>query len=79
MWSWPWSSRPSRTSPALTGYRPAELGSHLAYLATSLVLLPTATVWSAGEDGRWGAVVITVALLALAVVVVRAETTWRPA
>ncbi|WIX79441.1 hypothetical protein QRX50_01075 [Amycolatopsis carbonis] len=63
----------------LTGDRPAELGTHLAYLATSLVLLPAATAWSANEDGRWAAVVIAVALLALAVVVIRAQTTWRPA
>lgn len=63
----------------LTGDRPAELGTHLAYLATSLVLLPAATVWSADEQGRWAAVVIAVALLALAVVVIRAQTTWRPA
>ncbi|WP_326568667.1 hypothetical protein VSH64_44125 [Amycolatopsis rhabdoformis] len=61
------------------GDRPAELGTHLAYLATSLVLLPAAAVWSAGEEARWSAVVIAVALLAVAVVVVRAQTTWRPA
>ncbi|MEW2505597.1 MULTISPECIES: hypothetical protein [unclassified Amycolatopsis] len=63
----------------LTGDRPAELGTHLAYLTTSLVLLPVAAAWSANEQGRWAAVVIAVALLALAVVVIRAQTTWRPA
>ncbi|MEV8609824.1 hypothetical protein AB0383_18165 [Amycolatopsis sp. NPDC051373] len=63
----------------LAGDRPAEPGTHLAYLATSLLLLPVATAWAANEQGRWAALVIAVALLALAVVVIRAQTTWRPA
>ncbi|MGW4486772.1 hypothetical protein ACWEOE_23360 [Amycolatopsis sp. NPDC004368] len=63
----------------LGGDRPAEPGTHLAYVATSLLLLPAATAWSAPENGRWGAMVLAVALLAVAVVVVRAQTTWRPA
>ncbi|HVX43562.1 MAG TPA: hypothetical protein VHC49_06740 [Mycobacteriales bacterium] len=59
------------------GHRPGELATHLAYLSTSLVILPVAAVQSGGEDGRWPSLLIAVALLTLAVLVVRLQTTWR--
>ncbi|MFI5614636.1 hypothetical protein [Amycolatopsis sp. NPDC051903] len=64
----------------VTGAHPREPATHVAYLATSLVVLPAATAWTARDgDRREAAVVLAVALLALAVVIVRAQTTWRPA
>lgn len=61
----------------LRGHAPGELATHLAYLSTSLVILPVAAMQSGGEDGRWPGVLIAVALLILAVLVVRLQTTWR--
>lgn len=61
----------------LRGHRPGELATHLAYLVTSLAVLPVAAVQGGGEDGRWPAVLIAVALLVCAVIVIRLQTTWR--
>lgn len=58
------------------GHRPAETATHAAYLGASLVVLPAAGP-QARDDGRWSAVLIAAALLALAVIVVRMQTTWR--
>lgn len=60
----------------LAGRRPAETVTHLAYLATSLAVLPAATA-AARDDDRWSGVLTGVALVVLAVVVVRLTTTWR--
>lgn len=62
----------------LGGDHPGEPGTHLAYLVTSLVILPAA-LGTAPDDGRWAAVLIALALLVLAVLVIRMQTTWRPA
>lgn len=59
------------------GHRPPEPLTHLAYLVTSLVVLPVAVGATSREQDRWSAGVLAVALLALAVVVVRLVTTWR--
>jgi hypothetical protein len=59
------------------GHRPPEPLTHAAYLATSLVVLPVAVGATSREQDRWSAGVVAVALLALAVVVVRLTTTWR--
>lgn len=59
------------------GHRLAETGTHAAYLVTSLVVLPAAGTQTARDDGRWSAVLVAAALVALAVVVVRMQTTWR--
>ena len=58
------------------GHRLAETSTHVAYLATSLAVLPAAAT-QARDDGRWSAVLVAAALLVLAVVVVRMQTTWR--
>lgn len=59
------------------GHRPAEPITHVAYLVTSLVVLPAATGAAGRDDDRWAGALVAVALLVLAVVVIRQETTWR--
>lgn len=61
-----------------SGRHPGEPVTHLAYLATSLAVLPVAASQAARDNGRWAAVLVAVALLVLAVVVIRMQTTWRP-
>ncbi len=61
------------------GHHPRELANHLAYLGVSVLVLPATIAQARGDDGRWAAVLVAVAFVVVAVVVVRAETTWRPA
>ncbi|MCW2686377.1 MAG: hypothetical protein JWR37_1267 [Mycobacterium sp.] len=61
------------------GHRTPELTTHLAYLVTSQGVLPVAVATTSRQEDRWSAGVLAVALLALAVVVVRLITTWRTA
>jgi hypothetical protein len=61
------------------GHRTPDPTTHLAYLTTSLVLLPVAVGTTSRQEDRWSAGVLAVALLAVAVVVVRLITTWRTA
>jgi hypothetical protein len=63
----------------LGGHHPAEQATHLAYLVTSLAVLPVAGSQVIRDNGRWAGILLAVALLALAVIVVRLQTTWRPA
>ncbi|HEX4722898.1 MAG TPA: hypothetical protein VH333_10315 [Pseudonocardiaceae bacterium] len=59
------------------GSHVAEPATHLAYLATSVVVLPVVAGQASRDDGRWAAVLVGVALLVLAVVVVRLTATGR--
>ncbi|HEX3791769.1 MAG TPA: hypothetical protein VHW44_28165 [Pseudonocardiaceae bacterium] len=59
------------------GHRPGEPVTHLAYLVASLAVLPAAAGQTADDDGRWAAALLAVALVGVAVIVVRMETTWR--
>ncbi|WP_328646208.1 hypothetical protein OHS58_44070 [Amycolatopsis sp. NBC_00348] len=58
-------------------HHPAEPGTHVAYLVTSLAILPAALAWGARDDTRSAGVLLAVALLTLAVLVIRLQTTWR--
>lgn len=56
----------------------AEPATHLAYVGASLVVLPVAaTQVSREKETRWGGILLAVALLVLAVIVVRMQATWR--
>jgi hypothetical protein len=66
-----------RLAGFLRGHRPAESATHLAYLITSLLVLPAAATQVARDDGPWPAALLAVALVLAAVVVVRMQTTWR--
>ena len=59
------------------GHKLAETATHAAYLGASLVVLPAVGTQSARDDGQWSAVLVAAALGALAVIVVRMQTTWR--
>lgn len=61
----------------LGGGRPASsvvefVGYHLA----TLLVLPAGVVWSLGDRSRWGAGVLTVACLSVAVMTVRMNQLW---
>jgi hypothetical protein len=62
----------------VTGHRPGEPATHVAYLAASVLVLPVAAAQTARDDGGWAGVLVAVAVLVLAVVVVRMQATWRP-
>ncbi|HYS41297.1 MAG TPA: hypothetical protein VEO01_37255 [Pseudonocardiaceae bacterium] len=59
------------------GSHPAEPATHLAYLTTSVLILPAVAGQASRDDGRWAAVLVSAALLVLAVVVVRLTATGR--
>jgi hypothetical protein len=61
------------------GHHLREPGTHLAYLIVSLLIGPIVAAQIFGDDGRWSAGLSAVAGIAVAVVVVRAQTTWRAA
>ena len=54
-----------------------EPATHLAYLATSVLVLPVVAGQASRDDGRWAALLVGVALLVLAVVVIRLTATGR--
>jgi hypothetical protein len=59
------------------GHHPSEPTTHLAYLVVSLVVLPVAAFQVRGEGGRWAGALTAVALVIVAVLVIRLQTTWR--
>jgi hypothetical protein len=61
------------------GHHPHEPAAHLAYLVLCLVPLPVAAAQTRGDDGRWSGLLLALALVIVAVLVVRLQTTWRPA
>ena len=61
------------------GHRVPEPVTHVAYLVVGMLLVPLAAAETRRDDGRWSGVLVAVALLVLAVVVVRMQTTWRAA
>jgi hypothetical protein len=61
------------------GHQPKELVTQLAYLIVSLLIAPAVGVQIAGDNSRWAAGLAAAGSLALAVVVIRAQTTWRSA
>lgn len=61
------------------GHHPAEPATHLAYLGTAPVVLPVAASQAAGDDGLWAGLLVGAAAVVLAVLIVRLQTTWRPA
>ena len=61
------------------GHHPKEPATQLAYLVVSLLISPIVAAQIFGDEGRWAAGLTAVAGIVIAVVVVRAQTTWRPA
>ena len=48
----------------------------IGYLAALVLGMPIAVVWAVGDDTRWGGLVLTVAGVALAVIVLRMQSLW---
>jgi hypothetical protein len=61
----------------VSDHHPAEPGTHVAYLLTSLAVLPAALAWGARDRTRSAGALLAVALLTPAVLVIRLQTTWR--
>jgi len=58
-------------------HHPAEPSTHVAYLLTSLAILPAALAWGARDNTRSAGALLAIAFLTLAVLVIRLQTTWR--
>ena len=60
------------------GERPGQFGTFVGYLATSVIVLPLATLLSFMERTRWGSVIAGVAGLVVAVLTLRLRQVWVP-
>ncbi|MGH3931887.1 MAG: hypothetical protein ACRDTF_18150 [Pseudonocardiaceae bacterium] len=61
----------------LTGARPASsVVEFVGYHVATLLVVPAGVVWSLGDRSRWGAGVLTVACLSVAVMTVRMNQLW---
>ncbi len=63
----------------LLGHRPAELATHIAYLAASVAILPAALASGGDRGAPADPAVLGIAGIALAVVAMRARATWPAA
>lgn len=63
----------------LAGHHAREPATLLGYLVISALVLPAVAVQARDDDGGWASLLVAAALLVLAVVTVRAQTTWRSA
>ncbi len=61
------------------GHRPAEPPTHIAYLVSSVLVVPSAAGQTREDDGRWSGALLVLVLLITAVLVVSMQTTWRAA
>ena len=59
------------------GHRPGEPGPFVAYLTVSVLVLPVIALQVRADDSRWATALVAIGALVVAVVVVRAQTTWR--
>jgi len=60
----------------LHGTAPAEPVVFVCYLIACLALPPGMIVWAKGEPGRWGSGAAAVALVVLAVLIIRVTQVW---
>ena len=58
------------------GHRIAEPATIIGYLTTVAILLPAAWWWSRLEQSKWGAIVVVVAGLVIAVLAARLQQLW---
>lgn len=57
--------------------RDVEGGLFISYLVAALVIPPAAVVWGIAEKSRWGLGVVVVAMLTVAVLMVRCLQIWQ--
>lgn len=48
-----------------------------SYFVTTLFIAPLAVVWAVGDKTRWGTGVVVIAMITIAVLVVRLEQIWQ--
>jgi hypothetical protein len=60
----------------VSGAHPYPGGTHVAYLVTSVGLLPVMNATLADDRSHWSAAVLAVTCLALAVIAIRLKMTW---
>lgn len=48
-----------------------------SYFATTLMIAPVAIAWGIGDKSRWGTGVVAIAMLTVAVLVVRLQQIWQ--
>ena len=58
------------------GTSPAEPVVFICYLIACIALPPIMIVWARGEPGRWGSGAAAVALIVLAVLIIRVTQVW---
>jgi hypothetical protein len=58
------------------GHEPSNLGVLIAYLATSVLLLPILWPAAASDQSPWGSATLALACVAIAVVALRAIDVW---
>ncbi len=58
------------------GQRPGELVTFLGYLATTLLMVPTAAYFRIVEKSKWASVAFAVAGVTVAVLMVRLDQLW---
>jgi hypothetical protein len=61
------------------GERPEQFGTFLAYLVSSVIVLPLAVVLSFMERTRWGSVIAGVGAVVVAILTLRLRQVWIPA
>jgi hypothetical protein len=59
------------------GDRPAEVGTFLGYLFTTVCLLPTGVILARLEPTRWGSAILCGAAVIVPVLVVRLQQVWE--
>lgn len=48
-----------------------------SYFATTLIIAPLAVVWAVGDKSRWGTGVVVIAMITIAVLVIRLGQIWQ--
>lgn len=64
------------TAKLIGGHHLAEPATFIGYLVTLVIVLPVAWWWSRLEKSKWGAVVVLVCGLVVAVLTVRLDQVW---
>lgn len=48
-----------------------------SYFATTLIIAPIAVIWAVGDKTRWGTGVLAIAMVTIAILVVRCQQIWN--
>ncbi len=59
------------------GLGDAEPVLYWSYFATTLIIAPLAVMWGVGDKSRWGTGVVAIAMVTIAVLVIRLEQIWQ--